>query len=79
MKIINKINEYIYDKKTSIHIYENKINIVNYIDIDNFSNEKIVINYDKGKIIIDGKNLVVSKLINNELLIRGEIKRIELG
>ncbi len=63
----------------SLHIYEGYLNIVNYKEISNFSSNKVDILYDNGKITINGKNLVVSKLLDNELLINGEIKNIELG
>jgi sporulation protein YqfC len=63
----------------SIHIYENHVNITNYVEISNFSSNKLTIKYDKGIITITGRDLVVSKLLNNELLINGEIKQIELG
>jgi sporulation protein YqfC len=79
IKILNKITDYIYDKKMSLHIYEGYLNIVNYKEISNFSSNKVDILYDNGKITINGKNLVVSKLLDNELLINGEIKNIELG
>ncbi|MFA5410148.1 MAG: YabP/YqfC family sporulation protein [Bacilli bacterium] len=79
MKIIDKLTNYIYDPKMSIHIYENHVNITNYVEISNFSSNKLTIKYDKGIITITGRDLVVSKLLNNELLINGEIKQIELG
>jgi sporulation protein YqfC len=79
MKIIDKLTDYIYDKDMSIHIYHNRLNIVNYKEISNFSSNKITITYSDGVITISGKNLVVSKLLGNEVLISGEIKQIELG
>ena len=79
MKIIDRLTDYVYDKKMSIHIYENKVNIVNYKEIANFNSNKIVIAYDNGTITVGGNKLVVSKLMSNELLISGEIKQIELG
>ncbi|MDD2203175.1 MAG: YabP/YqfC family sporulation protein [Bacilli bacterium] len=78
MKIIDKLSDYIYDKDMSIHVYENHVNIVNYKEIASFDSTKIVIIYNNGSINIGGKNLVVSKLLSNELLISGEIKQIEL-
>ena len=79
MKFLQHLTDYIYDKELTINIYKNKINVVNYIDIDHFDSNKIIIKYDKGKILINGFNLVVTRLLDNELLISGEIKTIELG
>lgn len=79
MKLIQQLTNYIYDKELSIHIYNNKIDIINYTDITHFDNNKIIIKHEKGNIIITGNNLVVTKLLDNELLINGNIKGIELG
>ncbi|HHT38823.1 MAG TPA: hypothetical protein GXZ95_05410 [Mollicutes bacterium] len=79
MKLTERFKDYIYDRKMSIHIYENKVNIVNYNEISHFNSNKVVVVYDDGNIIVEGKNLVVSKLLDNEILISGKIKRIELG
>ena len=79
MKILDSLTDYIYDKEMSIHIYEKRVNIVNYKEISNFSSTKIVLTYQNGTITVNGKQLVVSKLLNNEVLISGEIKQIELG
>lgn len=79
MKILDRLTDYIYDKKMSVHIYEHKVNIVNYKEITNFNSNKIVVSYENGTITVGGNKLVVSKLMDNELLISGEIKQIELG
>ncbi len=79
MKIIQKLTDYIYDKELNVSIHKNKINVINYKEILHFNSSKISIEHDKGIIDIMGNKLVVTKLFNNELLISGEIKRIELG
>ncbi len=78
MKIFNKLDRYITDKTYKIIIKPNTINIINYIEIKDFSNTKIVINNTNGITTIIGKNLVVSKMQDNEVLITGKIKTIEL-
>ncbi len=78
MKIFNKLDRYITDKTYKIIIKPNTINIINYIEIKDFSNTKIVINNTNGITTIIGKNLVVSKMQDNEVLITGIIKNIEL-
>lgn len=78
MKINKYIDKYLLDKTYSITIKNNSINIINYKEIEDFSNTKIIIKHDKGKTIISGTNLVVSKMMNDELLILGQIKNIEV-
>ena len=65
------------DNETRIVIVKNKINIINYIDIGHFDSNKIVVKLKKNNISVNGKNLVVSKLINDEILITGEFDNIE--
>ncbi|MDD3453166.1 MAG: YabP/YqfC family sporulation protein [Bacilli bacterium] len=78
MKYLDKFREYILEQEFKIIILNNKINIVNYDKIDHFDFNKIIVRYMKERIIINGDNLVISKLLNDELLITGNIKTIEL-
>ena len=72
----NKIRTYILEDEFKLIFLDNKVNIVNYEEIDNFNENEIKVKYDKGLIIISGNNLVITKLLNNELLIEGKIKSI---
>ncbi len=78
MKIINSFRNYILDEEFKIYIYKNKVNIVNYTDIVDFTSKQIIIKYDEGKIIITGHNLSISKLLIDEILIIGNIEKLEL-
>jgi sporulation protein YqfC len=78
MKIISKIRNYILEEEFTINIYKNKVNIVNYISIGHFDSNKVSIIYSEGEVLISGSNLVVSKLLHDEVLITGVIKNIEL-
>ena len=62
----------------SIRIINNKVDVINYKDIGHFDSNKVIINYSDGSVVIKGNNLVVSKLMNDEILIGGEIKGLEL-
>ena len=77
MNIINGIRSYIMENDTKITIVNNKINITNYIDIGHFDNNKIIVKLNNKNIIIKGDNLVVSKLLDSEILITGEFYNIE--
>ena len=77
MNIINGIRSYILDNDLKITIVNNKINIVNYKDIGHFDTEKVIVRVDNGEIIVKGKDLVVSKLMNSEMLITGKFSNIE--
>lgn len=77
LKIMNELSKYIFEKELEVRYYKGKLNIINYKEIIHFSSDKIEISYLGGTIIILGKNLVVSKLIIDEMLISGSIKTVE--
>ncbi|NLL44122.1 MAG: hypothetical protein GX247_00440 [Mollicutes bacterium] len=78
MKLIDRFRNYILEEEFTINIYPNKINIVNYTSINHFDNHKVVIRHKDGEVIINGNNLVVSRLLLDEILITGDVKNIEL-
>ena len=78
MKLTNYIDKYLNDKNYSITIKNNYIHIINYIEINDFSSSKIVIKHQKGNTTIIGNNLIISKMLKDELLITGQIKIIEV-
>ena len=77
MNIVDGIRSYILENDLKITIVNNKINIVNYTDIGHFDSNKIVVKTDSRSIIVKGSHLVVSKLMNREILITGDFKTIE--
>ena len=77
MSILN-LNRYLMDTTYKIIIKDNTINIINYEEIKDFSSNKIVVKTKKNITTIIGKDLVVSKMQDNEVLITGLIKTIEL-
>ena len=77
MHLINSIRSYILEDDFKITLINNKINIVNYTSIGSFDDTKIIIKYKNGDVIIKGNDLVVSKLMNEEILISGNIKLLE--
>lgn len=78
MKLIKNIRSYILEDELQINVFKDKVNIVNYTKIGHFDNSKVMVYYTEGLIEIKGEKLVVSKLLNNEILITGVIKNIEL-
>ncbi len=78
MNIFNKLDRYITDKEYKMIIKKEQINIINYIEIKDFSSTKIIIKSPDNIITVTGSNLVVSKMQDNEVLITGSIKLIEL-
>lgn len=78
MKIIERTRNYLLDETFNMRILKNKIDICNYQSIGYLDDNLIIINHIDGEIKIKGENLVVSKLLNDEILISGVIKTIEM-
>lgn len=76
--MLNNLRSFINDNEWRINIYDGKINIVNYDDVISLEDNRVSIKYKKGMIIIKGDNLSVNKLLDNEILITGNIKNLEL-
>ena len=78
MKILDKINNYINDSKYKIIITDDYVNIVNYLEILDFNSNKISIKHDMGITSIIGSELVVSKMMEDEILITGKFFSVNL-
>lgn len=76
MKLIRKIDDYINDRRFSMIYKNNKLNVINYSEIMDFSSKLISIRYKDKVYHIEGKNLVISRMMENEILITGEIEVI---
>ena len=78
MGILKSFRSYILEEEFSFSVYQNKVDILNYESIGHFDSNKVIIRYNKGTLIITGNDLVVSKLMSDEVLVLGSIKNIEL-
>ena len=78
MKIKNRLDNYLYDREYRIIIKENYVNIINYDEIVDFDSNKISVKYNTKLITIEGLNLTINKMIENEVLITGNISNISI-
>lgn len=78
MRLFNKLNNYINDSEYRVIIGNNYVNIVNYIKILDFTSSVIRVENKHGKTIVNGSNLVISKMLDDEILIVGNIKIINV-
>jgi len=77
MSVVGKLRSYLLEDDFVVHMLENQINVVNYTSIGEIGSEKVMIRYAGGLFIIKGTNLVVSRLLKDEVLITGTLKTIE--
>ena len=76
MRLFEYFDRYLVDNDFKVVITKNYLNIVNYLEVIDFSVKEISIRYSEGEMIVKGNNLVLSKMQDEELLIKGEIKSI---
>lgn len=79
MGLISKFRTYLLEDEFSINILNGRVDIKNYNTIGQIDSNKMVIFYDEGTVTINGKNLTLLKMLDDELLISGNIINIELG
>lgn len=75
--MLKDLRNYILENRFRINIYDNNIDIVNYKEIDHFDDKIIIVRYEKGIITLKGEDLIITKLLEDELLINGKIRNIE--
>ena len=75
---IHKFRSYLLEEQFNMNVFKDKVEITNYTEIDHFDINKIIIKYDKGEVVINGKNLIISRLMSDSILIKGNINNIEL-
>ena len=73
MKIKDRINNYLNDNEFRVTVFANKIDIINYTSILDFSSTEISVKVNNKIVIVTGDDLVISKMYDDELLIKGKI------
>ena len=76
MKLFNDIRNIINEDNFKIIIDNKYVDIINFNKIINITDSLVIIKPNK-KIYIHGKNLKVSKLLDDEIMIIGDIIKIE--
>lgn len=78
MNIKNNIINYLKDKDYIISIFDNYLYIYNYKKLLYFSETRFEVRLNNIKVIIDGSNLTIKKMNEEELMICGNIKLLKL-
>ena len=71
------LKKYLRGEDYYIILYSNFLYIYKYIDIIKFMDTYICLKLDNFKLNIYGKDLLITKLEKNELLIKGYINKVE--
>lgn len=78
MKLFDRIDNYISEYKYKVIIVDNSVDIVNYKKIIEFTDNVIKVESKDGITTVNGSNLVITKMLSDEILITGKIYSIEL-
>lgn len=77
MNLFRELKDDFLEKNLKITYIENKLDILNYSSIGSFDSSKIIVNYNSKMIVVTGDNLVISRLMTDEVLICGNITKLE--
>lgn len=75
--MIDKIRDYIRDDEFRLTVFKDRLHIINYLEILSLSNKQISVDTGDNLIVIKGENLILNKLLDNEILITGKIYTVE--
>ena len=76
--MLDKIYNYVSDNDFRLIIFEDKINVVNYKILLSLEDDYIYFKSINKKISIYGNNLEVRKILKDEMLIVGNLSKIEV-
>ena len=76
--MFRNIREYINETELKITLLKNRVNVLNYDRIRDITDKEISLTKGNEKIKIIGNNLKLNKLLDQEVLIIGNILRVEL-
>ena len=76
--MFERVDNFLNDREFRFTIYENKIYIINFKRIISLEENNVTLQSNRKKLRITGKNLIVRKLLEEEILITGTISKIEV-
>lgn len=76
MNIRNTMLNFLYDKDYFISLYENHIHIYNYEELIDINETHVIFKFTNFTLNIDGDSLFITKLLPNEVLIKGHIQNV---
>lgn len=76
MHIKESLINFLYDKDYFINIFENYIHVFNFRELKSLSSKKIILKLDTFTLDIEGNDLFITKMLPNEVLIKGTISKV---
>lgn len=76
--MLDRLYEYVSDNQFRFTVYDNYFHVVNFKRILSLEENYISVLSNNKKITITGSNFILNKLVDDELLITGNITKIEV-
>ena len=76
--MIDKLGRWFNDNHFQMTITNNGLYIKNYLKLLGIEDEHVIVKVKTKLITIKGENLSLKKILDNELLIKGSIKKVEV-
>ncbi len=73
----DNFKSFLFDLEEFITIYDNNLHVFNYQKLNKLSDQEIILKLQKELIIITGLNLKIKQMTKQELLIHGQILKVE--
>lgn len=77
--MLKSLNRFIRNKDFYLNYWNNQININNFIEILVLEDDKVVLSIPSGKLVVRGSNIMITKLLDNEILLTGDFSSIDIG
>lgn len=77
MKVLNNIRNFLYSKDYFINFFDDCIHVFNFTKLLNISNDSVSFDFVDFKVLVKGSDFVVKRMLKNEILIKGKIKKVE--
>lgn len=79
MKIFDRMNNYLLDREFKVEVFSNNVHIINFEELLDFNNKEVKVKHNKKIVVVKGKDLVVTKMVEDEILITGLIEIIKFN
>lgn len=76
MKFYNALSDFLYDKNYFITIFEDKLHVFRYSQLVKLTAKEIILSLRDFQLFVNGENLIISQMNNEEIIIQGKIFNI---
>ena len=77
MYLTNRVRDFLIEQNYYIDLYENHIHVFQYVDVIKLQTEEVILQMDGFQLKLLGSDFRVKKLESHEILICGNLERLE--